>query len=38
MLEALEENRQRDPVGGDVSENKEEPEEEREVEEDHVEV
>lgn len=37
-LEALEVNSQWDPIGGDISENNEEQEEEREVEEDHVEV
>lgn len=38
MLEALEENRQRDPIGGDVSDNKEEPKEEREAKVDCAEV
>ena len=37
-LEALEVYQQRDPVGGDISDNEEEPEEEREVEADHAEV
>ena len=37
-LEALEVNRQQDPVGGDVSDNEEEPEEEREVEAHRAEV
>lgn len=36
-MEALEVNRQRDPIGGDVSDNEEEPKEEREVEADHAE-
>ena len=37
-MEALEENQQRDPVGGDVSDNEEDPKEEREAEADHAEV
>ena len=37
-LEALEVNRQWDPFGGDANDNEEELEEEREVEEDRVEV
>lgn len=37
-LEALEENRQREPVGGDVGDNEEEPKEEREVEADCAEI
>ena len=37
-LEALEENQQRDPVGGDVSDNEEDPKEEREAEVDCAEV
>lgn len=37
-MEALEVNQQRDLVGGDVSDNEEEPEEEREVEVDRVEI
>lgn len=35
-LEALEVNRQWDPIGGDVSDNEKEPEEEREVEADYA--
>ena len=34
----MEENWQQDPIGGDVSDNEEEPEEEREVEEDHAKI
>lgn len=37
-MEDLEVNWQRDVVGGDISDNEEEPEEEREVEADRVEV
>jgi hypothetical protein len=37
-MEALEENRQQDPVGGDVSDNEKELEEEREVEEDRAKI
>ena len=37
-LEALEMNWQQDPIGGDISGNEEEPNEEREVEEDRAEV
>ena len=37
-LEALEENWQQDPIGGDISDDEEELEEEREVEANHVEI
>ena len=37
-MEALEENQQRDPIGGDVSDNEEDPKEEREAEADCAEV
>ena len=37
-MESLEENQQRDPIGGDVTDNEEEPKEEREVEVDCAEI
>ena len=37
-LEALEENWQKDPIGGDANDNGEEPKEEREIKVDYVEI